>query len=103
MEFTSVADVERLAGTVTAYVAEAIDVEGAGLKVGPAPELALVDELQGRLDDDPALQAAFAALTPGRQREYNIYFAGAKQASTREARVEKYAEKILDGKGLRDR
>jgi uncharacterized protein YdeI (YjbR/CyaY-like superfamily) len=60
-------------------------------------------ELQTRLDDDPELKAAFESLTPGRQREYHLYFSSAKQAKTRQARVEKYAQKILDGKGLRDR
>ncbi|NNC92164.1 MAG: hypothetical protein HKN80_06695 [Acidimicrobiia bacterium] len=102
IRFTSVEDVARLAGTVTAYVAEAIDVEEAGLQVGPAPELVLVDELQIRLDEDPALKAAFEALTPGRQREYNLHVSHAKQARTRAARVEKHVERILDGKGLRD-
>ena len=56
-----------------------------------------------RLDRDPALKAAFEALTPGRRREYNLYFSGAKQAGTRAARVERYVAKILDGKGFRDR
>jgi uncharacterized protein YdeI (YjbR/CyaY-like superfamily) len=81
----------------------AIVVEQAGMEVGPAPELVLVSELQHRLDQDPALRAAFEALTPGRQREYHLYVSGAKQASTRAARVEKYVQKILDGKGFRDR
>ena len=102
IRFTSVEDVARLAGTVKAYVAEAIDVEEAGLQVGPAPELILVEEIQIRLDEDPALKAAFEALTPGRQREYNLHVSDAKQARTRAARVEKHAERILDGKGLRD-
>ena len=101
--FTSVEDVARLADTVKAYIDEAIDVEEAGLKVGPAPELLLVAKLQSRLDQDPALKAAFESLTPGRQREYNLYFSGARQAKTRAARVGKYARKILDGKGFRDR
>lgn len=61
----------------------------AGLTVGPAPELALVAELGERLAADHELAAAFADLTPGRRREYNLYFAGAKQASTRHARVER--------------
>ncbi len=100
---SSVDDVSRLADTVTSFVEEAIRVEEAGLEVGPAPELVPVEELQRRLDDDPAFKAAFDALTPGRQREYNLYFSDAKRASTREARVEKYAQKILDGKGFRDR
>ena len=103
IRFTSVDDVARLTDTVKAYIDEAIEVEEAGLEVGPAPELLLVEELQNRLDQDTKLKAAFEALTPGRQREYNLYFSGAKQAKTREARVEKYAQKILDGKGFRDR
>ena len=102
-EFTSVDDVNRLAGVVKAYVDEAIDVEEAGLEVGPAPEPTPVDELQHRLDEDPAFKEAFESLTPGRQREYNLYFSGAKQAKTREERVAKYADKILAGKGFRDR
>ena len=103
IRFTSVEDVTRLADTVEAYVDEAIAVEEAGLKVGPAPAPVLVAELQSRLDQDPALKAAFEALTPGRQREYNLYFSGARQEKTRAARVEKYAPKILAGKGFRDR
>jgi len=103
IRFTSVEDVNRLAKTIKAYVDEAIHVEEAGLEVGPAPEPVLVAELQHRLDADAGFRAAFEALTPGRQREYNLHFSDAKQAKTREARVEKYAEKILDGKGLRDR
>ena len=99
----SVDDVTRLADTITSYVAEAIAIEDDGREVGPAPELQLVDELQARLTGDPTLRAAFEALTPGRQREYNLYVAGAKQAATRASRVEKYVPKILDGKGLRDR
>lgn len=103
IRFTSVEDVTRLTPTVQALIGEAIEAEGAGLEVGPAPELVLVGELQDRLDQDPALKAAFEALTPGRQREYNLHFSDAKQATTREARVEKYAGKILEGRGLRDR
>ena len=73
------------------------------LSVEPPVELVLVEELQNRLDGDPALRAAFETLTPGRQREYNLYFSSAKQAKTREARIEKYSQKILDSKGFRDR
>jgi uncharacterized protein YdeI (YjbR/CyaY-like superfamily) len=103
LEFTSVEDVARMAAIVRTYLEEAIDVEEAGLEVGPPPTFDLVAELQDRLDRDPALKAAFESLTPGRQREYNLYFAGAKQAKTREARIEKHAERIMSGKGLRDR
>ena len=101
--FRSPADVTRLADTVTAYLAEAVRVEEAGLAPEPAPEPVLAAELQDRLDGDPALKAAFDALTPGRRREYNLHVSGAKQAKTREARVEKVVPKILAGKGFRDR
>jgi uncharacterized protein YdeI (YjbR/CyaY-like superfamily) len=103
IRFTSLDDVTRLASVVRGLVAEAIHVEEAGLEAGPPPELVLVAELRDRLDRDPALEAAFAALTPGRQREYNLYFSGAKQAATRAARVEKHVQQIMEGKGLRDR
>ena len=101
--FRSIDDANRLADTVKAYVEEAIDVEEAGLQVAPAPVLPPPEELQNRLETDPAFKAAFEALTPGRQREYNLYFSDAKQSKTRTARVDKYAPKILAGKGFRDR
>lgn len=103
IEFTSVDDVERLAGVVTEYLDEAIAVEEAGLEVAPDPELVLVDELQHRLNENPELKAAFEALTPGRQREYHLQISSAKQSATRERRVDKFVPKILAGKGFRDR
>ena len=103
VRFTSVEDVARLSDTIRAYIDEAIDVEEAGLDVGPAPQPVLVEELQNRLDDDLAFKKAFESLTPGRQREYNLYFSDAKRAETRAGRVDKYVQKILSGRGFRDR
>ncbi|MGB9357297.1 MAG: YdeI/OmpD-associated family protein [Acidimicrobiia bacterium] len=103
IRFTSVDDVARLSRVVKTYLREAIQVEADGLKIGPAPELVLVRELQVRLDGDPALKTAFEALTPGRQREYNLHFSSAKQARTRQARIKKCVPNILAGKGFRDR
>lgn len=103
MTVRSVGDVGALADTIVGYVAEAIDVEEKGLEVEPAPEPELANELQDRLDQDPELRAAFESLTPGRRREYNLYIASAKQSKTRADRVEKHADRILAGKGLRDR
>lgn len=101
IEITSVDDVHRLADVVRAYVAEAIDVEDAGLDVGPAPEPEPAPELAERLDADAELRAAFEALTPGRRREYHLHISGAKQSATRAARVERCVPRILAGKGLR--
>ncbi len=103
IEVASVDDVSRLGETIRLYVEEAIDVEDAGLEVGPAPEPDLVEELAERLDADPAFREAFEGLTPGRRRAYNLYFSDAKQSATRAGRIDRYYEHILDGKGLRDR
>lgn len=103
IELTSVDEVERLAGVIRAYVDDAIDVEEQGLEVGPTPEPEWVEELQVRLDEDPAFREAFESLTPGRQRGYNLYFSDAKKPETRHARVAKYEDKILAGKGIHDR
>jgi uncharacterized protein YdeI (YjbR/CyaY-like superfamily) len=103
MCFTSVDEISQQASTIAAYVAEAIGVDDAGLEVGPAPELVLVAELQDRIDSDPSFRTAFEALTPGRQREYQLHVSSAKQPATRVSRVEKCAPKILAGKGFRDR
>jgi uncharacterized protein YdeI (YjbR/CyaY-like superfamily) len=60
------------------------------------------EEFRKRLDDDARLAEAFRALTPGRQKGYLLYIAGAKQPATRTARVEKHAPRILKGLGLDD-
>lgn len=103
MTFTSVAEVEDRADVVAAYLAEAIAVEEAGTPLPPRPEEDLAEELQERLARDPDLSAAFDDLTPGRQREYNLHVSGARQAATRERRVDAIVPRILAGKGLRDR
>ena len=103
MEFRSAEEVRERADQVAAYVAAAVAVEEAGTPLPPRPEEELAEELQERLARDPALAAAFDELTPGRQREYNLHVSGAKQASTRERRVDAIVPRILEGRGLRDR
>ena len=104
IRFTNVNEIIKLKATIKATIREAVDVEKAGLKVEFVKSTALVypEEFQSRLDKDPKLKKAFAALTPGRQRAYNLFFSAAKQATTREARVEKCIPKILAGKGPDD-
>jgi uncharacterized protein YdeI (YjbR/CyaY-like superfamily) len=65
-------------------------------------EFKVPEEFQTKLEKQPRLKKAFAALTPGRQRGYLLYFAGAKQSQTRESRIEKCLPRIFDGKGLDD-
>jgi uncharacterized protein YdeI (YjbR/CyaY-like superfamily) len=94
----------KLEPILKSYIYEAIEVEKAGLKVNlvKSTELIFPEEFQKKLDEIPALKAAFEALTPGRQRAYNLYFSGPKQSKTRESRVEKCIPQILSGKGLDD-
>ncbi len=103
LSFTNLEKVIELETTLKDYIKEAIKIEKAGLKVEKDDTLDYPIELQQKLDEDPALNAAFEALTPGRKRGYVIYFSGAKQSKTRTSRVEKYIPKILAGKGFHDR
>jgi uncharacterized protein YdeI (YjbR/CyaY-like superfamily) len=86
------------------YIYEAIEVEKAGLEVEfkKTAEYIIPEELQRKIDENPALKTAFEALTPGRQRAYILHFSQPKQSKTRESRVEKCMPKILNGKGLND-
>lgn len=104
VRFTSVQEITKLAATLKAYIYQAIEVEKVGLKapLKKATEFAMAEEFKKALDKKAALKKAFYALTPGRQRGYLLYFSAAKQAKTREERVEKYIPQILKGKGLDD-
>jgi uncharacterized protein YdeI (YjbR/CyaY-like superfamily) len=104
VRFTNVQEIVEMETILKAYINEAIEVEKAGLKVNykKATEFSIPDEFQNKLDEFPALDTAFYALTPGRQRAYLLYFAAPKQSKTRESRVEKCMEQILVGKGLND-
>jgi len=104
VRFTNVQEIVEMESILKAYIHEAIEVEKAGLKVNykKATEFSIPDEFQNKLDENPVLDTAFYALTPGRQRAYLLYFSAPKQSKTREARVEKYTQQILNGKGLND-
>jgi uncharacterized protein YdeI (YjbR/CyaY-like superfamily) len=105
MRFTSVAEIGKQEKAIRGFVKQAIEVEKAGLKVAfkKSADLVYPPEFQSRLDRNTALREAFRKLTPGRQRQYHLYFTGAKQSATRESRVEKAIPLILDGMGLNDR
>lgn len=104
MRFTGLKEIVKLEATIKAYIYEAIEVEKAGLKVTlkKTSEFKMPEEFQKRLNKNKALRAAFESLTPGRQRAYLLHFSSAKQARTRESRIEKYIPQILEGKGIDD-
>jgi uncharacterized protein YdeI (YjbR/CyaY-like superfamily) len=104
IRFTSLRQIVAMKSVVKTYIAEAIEVEKAGLKVTlkAHSEYVIPEELQRKLDAMPSLRAAFEALTPGRQRAYMFHISAPKQAKTRESRVGKCMQLILDGKGMKD-
>jgi uncharacterized protein YdeI (YjbR/CyaY-like superfamily) len=104
IRFTNVREIVKMEPILKAYIYEAIEVEKAGLKVNfkKTKEFIIPEEFQNKLDENPALKTAFDALTPGRQRAYIFYFSQPKQSKTRESRVDKCMQQILNGKGLND-
>ncbi len=104
LRFTDAGKIIEQEADIKAYLFEAIEVEKAGLKVNfkKHTELLYPAEFQNKLNEIPALKSAFDALTPGRQRAYNLYFSAPKQSKTRELRIEKCIPKIMKGKGLMD-
>ncbi|MFC4096907.1 DUF1801 domain-containing protein [Euzebyella saccharophila] len=104
IKFTQLSEISERWDVLKSYIFEAIEIENTGLKVEKQAENIqdFVKELQNRLSTDQKFATAFTALTPGRQRAYNIYFSAAKQATTREARIDKYTDRILKGFGFHD-
>ena len=104
IRFTNAQQITKMKAALKAYIKEAVSVEKAGLKVAmkKTAEFKMPEEFQKVLTKNKILRKAFDSLTPGRQRAYLLYFAGAKQSKTREARIEKCTPDILRGKGLND-
>ena len=104
MRFKNVEEVKNLKSTLLAYLYEAIEAHKAGIKPAVIKEkvLEFPEELLEKFNSDSQFKTAFEALTPGRQRAYNIYFTGAKSSKARASRIESYTERIMNGKGFND-
>jgi uncharacterized protein YdeI (YjbR/CyaY-like superfamily) len=104
IRFKDLADITKNEKALKSYIKDAIALEKSGAKVElkKTTEFSFPEELERKMDDVPALRTAFEELTPGRQRAYLLHFSSAKQAKTRESRIEKSVQRILDGKGLDD-
>ncbi|HTZ98371.1 MAG TPA: YdeI/OmpD-associated family protein [Terriglobales bacterium] len=104
IRFTNIREIVALEPTLKVYISEAIEAEKSGLKIKmkKTSDFKVAEEFQKKLKEVPALKTAFAALTPGRQKGYLLYFSQAKQSQTRESRIEKCMPRILKGKGLLD-
>lgn len=101
--FTSISEIDEK--KITEYINEAIEIEKKGLKIAPEKFVAIpVSELlESEFKNDKALKTAFEKLTPGKQKEYNIYINEAKQEVTKLKRIEKITPMILQGIGLNDK
>ena len=102
IRFTNVREIGAMQSILKSYIKEAKEKAGLEVSYKKTSEFAIPEEFRNRLDNSPHLKKAFNALTPGRQRGYILYFSGAKQPTTREARIEKCVPQILEGKGLND-
>ena len=104
IRFTNAGQIQQLEPVIKEYIEKAIEIEKSGKKaeLKKGGDYPVPDEFQKALDKDKILHKAFCSLTSGRQKRYLMYFGQAKQSKTREARIEKYYEAILEGKGMDD-
>lgn len=100
---TDLAQIEKNQDVLRAYILEAAENELAGKKVETKKELDIPLELTESFKKFPDLEAAFFALTPGRQKSYIFHINGAKQEKTKYSRIEKCIPKIKMGKGFNER
>ncbi len=105
IRFTSIGQVGALEPVIRAYLRQLMDHAEAGTEPPPRAErqIDMPEELIDALDADPELAEAFQALTPGRQKSYLFNLNQAKQSATRVARIEKFRDKIIAGKGALER
>ena len=101
---TSVNQIIEKEDILKSLINEAIEIEKLGLQVlfSEKRVLKFPIELLNKFTVDSNFKKAFESLTPGKQRGYNLYFSAPKQSKTRLDRIEKYASRILVGKGMHD-
>ncbi|WP_413487058.1 YdeI/OmpD-associated family protein [Staphylococcus pasteuri] len=105
LRFEKLEDIQSRKEEIIDYVKQAIDIEKAGkeVKLKKTEDYEVPDELQQQFDKMTELKEAFKQLTPGRQRQYLHHIGEAKRADTRQKRVDKYINHILEGKGMHDK
>ncbi len=103
LKFRAAEEASERRAQAAGFLDQAIALERAGVKTAPTTRPDVPTELEARLAADPALRAAFDALTPGRQRSHILHVSGAKATETRARRAEACAERILAGRGFNER
>lgn len=104
IRFVSNDAVMKMEPIIRAYLKEAVGYAEARIKPPKEQsEIELPDELVEALDSDPELAEAFHDLTPGRKKSYVINLGSVKKSETRTARIAKFRNHILAGKGALER
>ncbi|MCI2955384.1 YdeI family protein [Staphylococcus caprae] len=105
LRFESLDEIKNREEEIKYYLNEAIKTEKAGKKVEMKKneDYEVPEELEQKFAENPQLKEAFYQLTPGRQHQYLYHFSQAKRSQTRINRIEKYVDRILNGKGMQDK
>ena len=100
MMFTANEEPLANASVIRAYLQEAMGYAEAGIRPQKIEEALVVPGIVAEtLATDPEMHAAFHTLTRGRQKSYIMQVNAAKRVETKRARLARYREKILRGKG----
>ena len=105
MRFTTAEQVQAAKPVLVRFLQQAIANEAAGknAELKTPATYDIPEEFQQALNQDAALAEAFERLTPGRRRAYLMHFTQPKKSATRQARIDKAREDILNGIGLNDK
>jgi uncharacterized protein YdeI (YjbR/CyaY-like superfamily) len=104
LKFQSTNQITKIRKQIKALIKESIEIEKSGKKLEPKEKAELVfpEELLNIFKTNKEFKNAFFALTPGRQRGYNMFFTAAKQSATKVNRINKCMPNIFKGKGLNE-
>lgn len=104
IRFTANNQVANMKTLIESYLVEAMEYPESGIKPPKQKgDVQFPHELLAALESDPELADAFYGLTPGRQKSYVINLNSAKKTETRIARISRFRDKILAGKGAMER
>lgn len=102
LKIKSESEIKKNLSSIKDLIKEAIEIERKGLKVEKKDQIVYPEELKEFMKKNLKFKKAFESLTPGRKRGYILYFTSTKNPETRKRRIEKYMNKILQGKGIYD-
>ncbi len=105
LRFTASDEVFDRENLIRSYLQEAMRYAADGIRPPKEEEgeLELPKELVEAMQADPKLAQAFDDLTRGRRKSYVINLRSAQKPATRRARIARFRERIIAGKGALER